>query len=571
MKKKFFATVVLMLAASVYTYCGTGTASISPASLAPLAIHPVITIIYKTAAANGISAGAVAVQVNTGFIPAPSAVTTDAGAVTAVIMQNGTNPIAVPQDNILIDGYAVTINSITMQTVDSLIITYGNTGTAGIYGPINPGVYPFYMSEKTLPADLSFTALDSQPIIYVSNMVLSKSSSTDLIEAGNTVTYTLTYSNMDTGNSMNSVSIMDSMPQGLIYVSAQPSPSNINGSIYTWNVGSVASIGGGGGTSITVTAKAVAGIASYGFTTTNYATIYGSSPANGSNGMAVSRTVNVEGAVLSSSITASPGTVAPGGIIKVVMNVTNSGNLAATGLTPSPLSMLGSGTAVYLNGPAPANISSLAANSSGSFTWTYTANYVGAINFSNHYYADDNGQNIPNSNISSNNVTIQYPTPTGTPTLTGTQTPVVPTETSTPQDTDTPTFTVTPAVTSTTVPQNTDSPTVTATSTIVLTTPTPVPTISGKVVMDRNYINIDKGDKVAIVYKVERDGNSWIDVYNLNGELVRNFYKATLTAGDYTAYWDGTNSDGKKVGQGMYFIVVHQPGGTSTRKLIVIK
>jgi hypothetical protein len=370
---------------------------------------------------------------------------------------------------------------------------------------------------------------------------------------------------------MNSVSIMDSMPQGLIYVSAQPSPSNINGSIYTWNVGSVASIGGGGGTSITVTAKAVAGIASYGFTTTNYATIYGSSPANGSNGMAVSRTVNVEGAVLSSSITASPGTVAPGGIIKVVMNVTNSGNLAATGLTPSPLSMLGSGTAVYLNGPAPANISSLAANSSGSFTWTYTANYVGAINFSNHYYADDNGQNIPNSNISSNNVTIQYPTPTGTPTLTGTQTPVVPTETSTPQDTDTPTFTVTPAVTSTTVPQNTDSPTVTATSTIVRTTPTPVPTISGKVVMDRNYINIDKGDKVAIVYKVERDGNSWIDVYNLNGELVRNFYKATLTAGDYTAYWDGTNSDGKKVGQGMYFIVVHQPGGTSTRKLIVIK
>lgn len=555
-----------MLAASVYTYCGTGTASISPASLAPGAFHPVITITYKTAAANGISAGAVAVQVNPAFVPAPSNVTTDPGAVTAVIMQNGTNPVAVPQSDIAVDGYAVTINSITMQTADSLIITYGNTGTAGIYGPSNPGAYPFYMSEETSSTDMSFTALDSQLVIYVSNMVLSKSSLTDLIEAGNTVTYILTYSNIDTGNTMNSVSIMDSMPQGLTYISAQPSPSNINGNIYTWNIGSVASIGVGGGTNITVTAKAAAGIASYGFTTNNYATVYGSSPANGSNGMAVSRTVNVEGAVLSSSITASPDMVAPGGIITVVMNITNSGNLNATNVTPlSPLSMAGSGTAVLQSTPMPSSISSLAANTSGSFTWTYSAGSVGAINFSSHYYADDNGQNIPNSNISSNNVTIQYPTPTGTPTLTGTQTPVLPTETPTPQDTDTPTFTVT----TTTVPQKTDSPTATATSTIA--PPTPVPTISGKVVMDRNYINIDKGDRVAIVYKVERDGNSWIDVYNLNGELVRNFYRATLTAGDHTAYWDGTNSDGKKVGQGMYFIVVHQPGGTSTRKLIVIK
>jgi uncharacterized repeat protein (TIGR01451 family) len=213
------------------------------------------------------------------------------------------------------------------------------------------------MSENTSSADPSFTALDSQPVIYVSNMVLSKSSSTDLIEAGNTVTYTLAYSNIDTGNTMNSVSIMDSMPQGLTFISAQPSPSNINGNIYTWNVGSVVSIGG---SNIIVTAKAVAGIASYGFTTTNYATVYGSSPANGSNGMAVSRTVNVEGAVLSSSITASPGTVAPGGIITVVMNVTNSGNLAATGLTPSSLSTSGTGTVVYASGPVPANISSLA-------------------------------------------------------------------------------------------------------------------------------------------------------------------------------------------------------------------
>ena len=568
MKKRILAALILITAAYSYSYSATGTAVIAPAYIAPSAYHPVITVTYKAAPGVIINSGAVALQVNSGFSPAPSNVTTNAGAITAVIMVNGTTPTDVPQSDITVDGYAVTINSITMQTADSLIITYGGTGSGGLYGPSATGAYPFYVSEEISSTDPGFTNLSAAPVIYVSNMVISKSTLNDMIEAGNTVTYILSYQNKDAGNNMTGVLIMDSMPQGLLFQGAQPSPTNFNGNIYTWNIGSVVSAGGG--STITITAVAQAGIAAYGFTSTNYATISGSSISSGTNGMAVSSTVNVSGAVLSSSISASPATVVSGGIITAVMNITNAGNLNATGVTPlSPLSMSGSGTAVLQSTPSPSSISPLAPNSSGSFTWTYLAGTAGTITFSSHYYADDNGQAIPNSNISSNNVLIQNPTPTFT------FTPVPPTDTPTPQYTSTPVVTNTPAATdtpagtATTVPTQATSPT--AVSTMPAITPTPVPTITVKAVTDRNYISLGSGDRAAIIYKVESDGDSWIDIYNLNGELVKHFNRAPLAAGQHTVYWDGSNDDAKKVGQGMYFIVIHQPGGVTTKKLIVIK
>ena len=102
-------------------------------------------------------------------------------------------------------------------------------------------------------------------------------------------------------------------------------------------------------------------------------------------------------------------------------------------------------------------------------------------------------------------------------------------------------------------------------------TPTPIPAIPEKVKTDRNYINLTAGDKVEIMYTVESYGKSYIRIYNLNGEEIRGFYELTLAPGTYEAYWDGTNKAGAKVGKGVYFIAVTQPGGRTIRKIIVIK
>lgn len=56
-----------------------------------------------------------------------------------------------------------------------------------------------------------------------------------------------------------------------------------------------------------------------------------------------------------------------------------------------------------------------------------------------------------------------------------------------------------------------------------------------------------------------------------NGEKIRGFYESTLAPGTYSAYWDGTNNSGKKVGKGIYFIAATQPGGRTIKKIIITK
>jgi hypothetical protein len=129
----------------------------------------------------------------------------------------------------------------------------------------------------------------------------------------------------------------------------------------------------------------------------------------------------------------------------------------------------------------------------------------------------------------------------------------------------------TPAATATAIiPSETRITTVTPEITKIIT-PVATPAAEPQVKLDKNYINISKGEKVIIKYIVEREGETIIRVFNLNGEVVRDFYRLRLGAGEHSAYWDGTNDTGNRVGKGMYFVVVRQPAGQTTKKLVVIK
>jgi uncharacterized repeat protein (TIGR01451 family) len=563
MKKILLILPAFLLAAGVYAE--TGTADISPAAISPGQINPVLSITYKPGpgSAGNFSGGAVAVQINQTFTPAPSTTTTDGGYLSVIILLGGITPTAVAPENITIDGYAVTINSVSLGATDSLVITYGNTGSSGLYGPVTPGAYVFYMSEKTTDAG-SFAPLDKSPVLYVTNLTLSKSCSLNTIKAGNTFTYTISYNNNDANNSMTRLTIWDTLPPDISYVSATPT-AVVSGNYLSWNIGN---IGTSIGNSITVAVTASANIYSYGANSVNTVSASAFSTASGNNSMTARCSTGVIGMNLQISISAGPITSIVGSMVTVLMNITNAGNLAAVSVAPSVLNAIPTAGMTPVSTPNPPSLSSLAAGTSYTFTWTFLASTAGTYHFSSHAYADDNTAAYMSPFYLSNGVVITIPTPTSTRT---------PTFTATPTWTFTATFTATP--TDTPIPPvSTDTPVIIATATPITTnvaTPvkinTPVSTPVDKVNTDKNYINTGRDEQVVIKYKVEKDGESSIRIFNLNGEQIRDFHRLTLHAGVYTALWDGTNDLGKKAGKGIYFIVVKQPGGQTIKKLVVIK
>jgi uncharacterized repeat protein (TIGR01451 family) len=584
MKRLLSALVFVFIAAAAYA--DMGNANISPGAIPVSAVNPVINVYYSPGATGGFTDGQVAVLINTSFSGVPSLVPTDPGAISAKIMLNGTNPVVVDPANITIDGYAVTINAVTLNASDLLVITYGQTSPGGMTGPAAPGKYIFTTMEKRSGTG-TVTQLDLQPYVYVSNMVMSKTCASNTIMAGNTVTYNITYFNSDTVNMMNAPKVWDTIPSGLMYLGASPAPSQIintsGNSLCVWSLGT--SLSASTGNVITITAVAVANLAQFGFTNVNTGFVSATGAvSNAANIMSASTYTAVQGMNLQSAITAMPVNGIPGNTITVIFTATNAGNLPAVSVQPSALSAVPSSGLTAVSTPNPSSISSLAPNNSYSFTWTFLASVAGTTyHFSSHFYADDNSQAYISNTLTSNGVTISLPTPTSTRTPTFTPTPTFtasPTFTQT--STVTQTFTISPTGTDTPVPAATNtqvvypSATNTAISTQIATlpvtpVPTPIATPVGKVSTDRNYINTGKGDKVQIKYKVDKDGLCSVRIFNLSGEMVRNFGNVTLSAGVYNKAWDGTNDTGKIVGKGLYFIVVKQPGGQTTKKLVVIK
>lgn len=66
-------------------------------------------------------------------------------------------------------------------------------------------------------------------------------------------------------------------------------------------------------------------------------------------------------------------------------------------------------------------------------------------------------------------------------------------------------------------------------------------------------------------------GLAQLDIYNLRGQKVRALLRQDLPAGEHSAVWDGTDDAGRPVASGLYFAVAHSGGGTSTRKLMLMK
>jgi len=94
----------------------------------------------------------------------------------------------------------------------------------------------------------------------------------------------------------------------------------------------------------------------------------------------------------------------------------------------------------------------------------------------------------------------------------------------------------------------------------------------GGVTILNNVINSNNREVTYIRYNLVRSGRVTIQVYTLDGTLVKSIRRnEQRSAGEWTDTWDGSNNGGRPVARGMYFVRVVGPDIDEIRKIMVVK
>jgi hypothetical protein len=86
-----------------------------------------------------------------------------------------------------------------------------------------------------------------------------------------------------------------------------------------------------------------------------------------------------------------------------------------------------------------------------------------------------------------------------------------------------------------------------------------------------NVINVYDGEEAILMYDLPKRGAVTINIFSLSGNVVKTLFKGTQPPGSYNFTWDGTNTGGRKVAVGIYFIRVVGPDIDEYRKVLVVK
>lgn len=87
----------------------------------------------------------------------------------------------------------------------------------------------------------------------------------------------------------------------------------------------------------------------------------------------------------------------------------------------------------------------------------------------------------------------------------------------------------------------------------------------------KNFIDPLKGEKARLDYHVSVPGHVKVNIYTITGELVNTLLNEDSIEGDYYTEWDGTNTDGEIVANGLYVEKAQIYDHTYTGKIIVFK
>jgi hypothetical protein len=101
------------------------------------------------------------------------------------------------------------------------------------------------------------------------------------------------------------------------------------------------------------------------------------------------------------------------------------------------------------------------------------------------------------------------------------------------------------------------------------------PVIPNMFALLQNYPNPFNPD-TWVPYKLAKDANVVIRIYNANGKIIRTLRLGNQAAGVYVdkeraAYWDGKNERGDEVASGLYFYTLQAGKFTATKRMLILK
>lgn len=85
----------------------------------------------------------------------------------------------------------------------------------------------------------------------------------------------------------------------------------------------------------------------------------------------------------------------------------------------------------------------------------------------------------------------------------------------------------------------------------------------------QNFPNPFKGS-TSIRYTIAADAEVDLSIYDMLGKRVQVLERSRMSAGEYTATWDGKSESGVKVAPGLYLISLRSNGSVRTRSMIVV-
>jgi hypothetical protein len=96
------------------------------------------------------------------------------------------------------------------------------------------------------------------------------------------------------------------------------------------------------------------------------------------------------------------------------------------------------------------------------------------------------------------------------------------------------------------------------------------PLIPTEYYLNQNYPN-PFNSTTTIEFGLPEKTDVTITIYNVLGQLVREYRLGEMNPGRYKIQWDGRNQMGNIVASGVYFYRMHTPQFTKVRKLVLIK